>query len=127
MLCLQQSVLWLGTHPYRPEFYSTHQRLRTVPGICCSKITLGYFLKKSQTSQRHSKDPAKTLAQRKITLSFVLFISLTAALEAAATEILDAFTSVSCSSHLFSRSNCFLLLWAKNSWWGLSLLFVSHN
>lgn len=48
MLWLQQSVLWLGSHPHTPEFYSTNQRLRTVPGICYSKTMLGYFLGKSQ-------------------------------------------------------------------------------
>lgn len=93
MLCLQQPVLWLGTHSHRTGFYSTHQRLRPVPSICYPKIKLGYFLRKSQTGQRHSKDLAKTQAQRKISLSLVLFISVTAALEATSIEILDAFVS----------------------------------
>lgn len=60
----------------------------------------GYFLGKNQTGQRHSKDPA----QRKISLSLVLFITVTAALEATAIEILDAF--VSPQSHAFLT--CFL-------------------
>lgn len=59
---------------------------------------LGYLLQKNQTGQRHSKDPA----QRKISLSLVLFISVTASLEATAIEILDAF--VSPQSHAFLTS-----------------------
>lgn len=54
---------------------------------------LGSLLGKSQAGQRDSKDPAKTQVQRKISLSLVLFISVTAASEATATEILDAFAS----------------------------------
>lgn len=52
-----------------------------------------WILSGKKSGQRHSKDPAKTQAQRKISLSLVLFISFAEALEATAIEILDAFVS----------------------------------